>query len=156
MKSKYEKIIFVTVGTGKFDELIKAIDEAAPEINLKIIMQIGNGEYMPKNCEYFRYKDKLDEFYDKAKFIIAHGGAGTTYELLKKGKKIISAANLDRTDTHQEEILKALSEEKYLIWCRDLKNILSCIKDAESFKFKKYCPPKCEIAIKIKEFVDKL
>lgn len=149
------KMIFVTVGTGKFDELIIKIDELAPKIKEKFIAQIGNGNYAPKNISYFRFKPNLMPYYKKADLIISHGGAGTTYELLAMGKKLVSIANPNRTDIHQEEILEVLSKEKHLIWCRNTKDLEEAIKKAKKFKFKKYTKPRCKIAGKIKEFLSK-
>jgi beta-1,4-N-acetylglucosaminyltransferase len=146
-------MIFVTVGTGKFDELIKKVDEVSSEIDDRIIMQIGNGSYTPKSTEYFRFKPNLSSYFKKSKVVISHGGAGTIYELLIRKKKIIGVANTNRTDVHQFEILKALSKQENLIWCRDIKDILGDIKKAGRFKFKLYKKPKCEIADKIKEFL---
>jgi len=147
-------MIFITVGTGKFDELIQKIDEIAGKKE-KIIMQIGNGEYIPKNCEYFRFKPSLEKYYKKSWLIICHGGAGTVYELLEKNKKIIGVANLNRTDVHQKEILKALSKDKYLIWCKDIEKISECIKKSKKFKFKKYKVPKCMIHEEINKYFEK-
>lgn len=146
-------MIFVTVGTGRFDNLVEEADNISKKIKEEIIIQIGNGQYIPKNCKYFRFKNDLGKEYKNARIIIAHGGAGTTYELLVRGKKIISVANLDRTDTHQEEILRALSEDHYLIWCKDMKDIFRCILLAKNFNFKKYKKPECKIAEKINEFL---
>lgn len=149
-------MIFVTVGTGKFDLLIKEIDKIAPILKEKIVMQIGNGFYEPKNCEFFRYARSLERYYKRARLVIAHGGAGTTYELLRMNKKIVSMANLDRTDPHQQEILGALSEQNHLIWCKNPSELVNCIKKAKKFKFKKYKTPKCEIAEKILVFLNNL
>jgi beta-1,4-N-acetylglucosaminyltransferase len=148
-----KKIIFVTVGTGKFDDLIKEVDSIAPHLNEKIIMQIGNGEYLPKNCNYFRFSKSLEQWYKKSWLVIAHGGAGTTFELLKKQMKLISVANIDRTDTHQEDILRALSEKKNLFWCKNIKEIRKNIISAKKFVFKQYRPPRCTIDEKINAFI---
>jgi len=146
--------LFVTVGTGKFDELVKSIDEAAPLLNCKVIIQIGNGEYIPKNCKYFRLAPNLDKYYKKADLIVSHGGAGTIYELLAKGKKVVALANLNRTDVHQYEILKVLSEENYLIWCPSPERIKECVEVASRFKFVRYKKPNCTIADRISKFIE--
>jgi len=144
--------IFVTVGSGKFDKLVKAIDQANPKEDITI--QIGNGNYIPKNCKHFRFEPTLEPYYKKADLIIAHGGAGITYETLSKHKKLISVANLDRTDVHQQEILRALSQKGYILWCKNLNNLPAYIKKAKNFKFKKYTPPKCTIAEEIINFLE--
>lgn len=148
-------MIFVTVGTGKFDELIKKIDEISPEVGSKIIAQIGWGGYIPKNLEYFRFKPSLEYYYKKAALIITHGGAGTIYELLKRKKKIIGVANTARTDVHQFEILKVLSEQNNLVWCRNTNDIAESIKKVKSFRFRGYKKQECKIADRIKEFLSR-
>jgi beta-1,4-N-acetylglucosaminyltransferase len=146
-------MIFVTVGTGKFELLVKEIDKIASKLGERVIIQVGKGKYEPKNCEFFRFSKNLERYYKKASIVIAHGGAGTTYELLKIRKKLISMANLDRTDTHQQEILRALSEENYLIWCKNSSELFDYIKKVKNFKFKKYKVPECKIHEKIKSFL---
>ncbi len=146
-------MIFVTVGTGKFDELVEEIDRIALNTKEEIIVQIGEGDYLPKNIRHFRFKDSLTDYYKNADLIIAHGGAGTTYELLAMGKRLVSMANLNRTDVHQNEILEALSKQGYLVWCRRFEDLERCIKKARRFRFKKYRQPECKIAEKIKEFL---
>lgn len=147
--------IFATVGTGKFDELVKALDNLAPTLGYKITIQIGKGDYVPKNCRYFRFAPSLDKYYKSSQLIVAHGGAGTTYELLRKNKKIIALANLDRTDAHQAEILRAFSEDNYLIWCKNPEKLKDCIKSAGKLKLRKYKQPRCEIAARISGFIKK-
>ena len=51
MKPKLKKNIFIVVGNGKFDPLIKKIDQLKSErkIEENIIAQIGHGKYQPKN-----------------------------------------------------------------------------------------------------------
>nr|MCK4929515.1 hypothetical protein [Nanoarchaeota archaeon] len=141
--------IFVTIGTGRFDALIKKMDS----LKLDVIAQTGNIDFVPQNLKHFRFTNNIDEYYKKADLIISHGGAGTIYELLNKNKKVIAVANKDRTDEHQEEILRALSKEGYLIWCKNLRDLKKCIQRAKKFKFKKYKKPKCEIARRVKEFL---
>jgi len=147
--------IFVTVGTGKFDLLIKEVDTIALKFNPTIIAQIGKGKFIPKNITYFRFKESLMDEYQKADLIIAHAGAGTTYEVLGLGKKIIIVPNLNRTDSHQLDIVKKLSEEGYLIGCKKINDLSKILKDIKNTKFKKYFLPKNNIISIIKKYIDK-
>jgi len=149
-----KKIIFVTVGTGAFDELVRAVDEIATGLDSSVVIQIGAGKYEPKNCEFFRFHPGLEEWFGKAWLVLSHGGAGTTYSLLKKGVKMVGVANCDRIDFHQQEILKVLSEKNFLIWCKDLKNLKECVEKAKDFDFAKYEQPNCKIAEKVVEFLE--
>ena len=146
-------MIFVTVGTGEFDKLVEQADYLSKIIKEKVIMQIGKSKYLPKNAEFFEFTEKFEEYVKKARIVISHGGAGTTFYLLEKGKKIISVANLDRIDKHQIEILEKLSKENYLIYSKDF-NLIESLEKAKNFKFKKYKKPKCRIDKEIIKFLE--
>ncbi len=139
-------MILVTVGTERFDDLVKKMDEIAPELSEKVTIQMGKGRYEPKNCKYFRFVSDMDQIYEKADLIVTHGGAGTVLELLEKNKKIIGISNPEKPGQHQEDILKALSQQNYLIWCRDLKKLKETVKNAKKTEIKKYQKPECKIA----------
>lgn len=139
-------MILVTVGTEMFDELVKKMDEIAPELSEKVTIQIGKGRYEPKNCKYFRFVPDINQYYEKADLIVTHGGAGTIFKLLGKNKKIIGISNPKKAGKHQEDILKALSQQNYLIWCRDLKRLKETVKNSKKIKTKKYRKPECKIS----------
>ncbi len=139
-------MILVTVGTERFDELVKRMDEIALELTEKVTIQIGKGKYEPKNCRHFRFVPDIDQYYEEADLIVTHGGAGTIFKLLGKNKKIIGISNPEKPGQHQEDILKALSQQNYLIWCRDLKRLKESVKGAKKVKIKKYRKPECKIA----------
>ena len=143
-------MIFVTVGTTEFNTLIKKADALKNE---DLVIQYADGEYQPKNYPAFNFSDEISHYYKNAEIIITHGGAGTIFKLLGLGKKIIGMANLERTDKHQTDLLKKLSDEGYLIWCQDPNRLKDCIKKAREIKLKKYSPPKSNIAAAIQEFL---
>lgn len=146
-------MIFVTVGTGKFEKLVKAADKLGKNIKEKIIIQKGSSMCDVKNVKCFDFTDEFDKYVEEADLIISHGGAGTIFDLLNKNKKIIALANLNRTDKHQKEILEALGKEDHLIHCKDF-NLKGALTKAKKFKYKKYKKPFCEIDKKIIEFLD--
>jgi beta-1,4-N-acetylglucosaminyltransferase len=149
-------VIFATVGTGKFESLVKELDKIAPKLKEKIIIQIGAGEYKPKNCEWFKFAPNLQKYYKRAELIIAHGGPGTVFEILDTGKKFVACANRDRTDPqHQVEFLEAISKESAsLLYCENIQNLLSYIIKARKFKFKKYVRPKCWMDVEVRTFIE--
>ncbi len=83
-------MIFVTVGTHnqEFTRLVKRLDEIAPKINEKIIIQRGYTAYIPKNCESFEWAPSLDKYYKKARLVISHGGS-SVWEFVYKYKRPI-------------------------------------------------------------------
>jgi len=149
-------MIFVTVGTGKFDSLVKQLDKIAPKLKHKIIIQLGSGQYKPKNCKWFKFTPNLQKYYMQSSLIIGHGGPGTVFEILDTGKPFIALANKDRTDPlHQVEFLEAISKETNgLIYCRKIENLLNAIQKAKKYNFDKYKKPGCWMAKVIGDLID--
>jgi len=143
-------MIFVTVGTTAFEGLTKAADGL--ELKDEIIIQKADGKYLPQNKEFFEYSEKFDQYVDRAEVIVTHGGAGTLFKLINAGKRVVGVANEERTDLHQWDILKKLSDEGHIIWCQDLNKLGSYIEKAKTEKFMEYQPPKSRIA---KEIIEK-
>jgi UDP-N-acetylglucosamine transferase subunit ALG13 len=138
-------MIFVTVGTTENEKLVRYMDDFASTMNESVIIQIGRGKYKPQNCEYFDIKSSLNTYYKGASVVVGSGGVGTTFELLHQGKRFVAVSNTDIPDNHQEQILEKLSEQGYLIWCKNLENLERDIKHAKSYKFKQYVQPDCWI-----------
>ncbi len=146
-------MIFTCVGTGCFEKLVREVDRLKNIGVIKdgIIIQIGDGTYIPKHCEYFRYTKSLKEYYNKADLIITHGGPGSVFELLDIGKRFIAIANRARTDTmHQVDFLEAIHKEAHesFIYCRAIRDVGKAVLAAKKFKFVKYKRPK--------HFIDKV
>ena len=114
-------MIFVTVGSIKFDGLVRYVDEqvGCGGIAAPVTIQIGNGDYQPRNCAFFRSAPGLDEWYDQSDLVIGHGGTGTTLEILERGMRQISVCNPDMIDNHQHEFLDALAKRGFVQYCRD-------------------------------------
>lgn len=130
-------MIFVTVGTTPFDELIEYIDNL--EIEDEIILQISNeAKYIPKKKNSFKFTKNINDYYEKADIIISHAGAGSIYNLLEKNKKIIIIPNLSRVDTHQLDITQYMQKENYAITCQNINQLDKIIKNIDSYKLKKY------------------
>ena len=142
-------MIFVTVGTGEFDKLVKEIDNmvALGNIKEKVIVQTGRGNFKPRNCEAFDFAPSLDKYYEKADLVIINGGKGKVFEILNKNKKLIAVPNRDRTDPmHQVEFIKAIEKEsKALLYCDNYKKIGEFIKKSKDYNFKDYKKADCKI-----------
>ncbi|HEA1399118.1 TPA: hypothetical protein RVE45_003897, partial [Escherichia coli] len=76
----------------------------------------------------FSFRDDVDVFYNDADVIITHAGAGTLYQLLEKGKKIIAVPNLERIDKHQVDIATYMERNHYLLVCWDYNEIGDLLK----------------------------
>ena len=108
-------MIFVTTGTCKqFDRLIRHIDSIAPQINEKIIAQIGNSTHTPQNIEWGRFYPSIDSLIDKARIVISHGGF-SCLEIIKSETPLIVVPRqkqyAEHFDDHQVEFAELLSKK---------------------------------------------
>jgi|YNPNPStandDraft_1061719.scaffolds.fasta_scaffold138122_2 UDP-N-acetylglucosamine transferase subunit ALG13 len=138
-------MVFVTVGTTEFDALVQAMDAWAADHGERVVVQIGHGTYVPRHAEHFRFAPTLIPYYNEADLVVAHGGLGTTMEVLHLGKPLVSVSNPDRYDRHQEDLLEALEAAGHLLWCRDLQRLPEAIAEARGRAFTPYTPPPCRI-----------
>jgi beta-1,4-N-acetylglucosaminyltransferase len=148
-------MIFVTVGTTPFEMLIQSVDVISNQIDDKILCQIATGKYVPKNCDYFRFKPSLEREFKDANLVICHGGAGTLFKLMKLHQKVISVPNLERKDKHQVDLIDTLSGNNYIIPCYDLSELKRKIIDAKRLSLQKYRNPESRIAEEIMRFIGK-
>jgi beta-1,4-N-acetylglucosaminyltransferase len=129
--------ILVTVGTTKFDSLIRNVDiYAGKNSSINFIFQISEkGQYFPSVGAYFDFSDKIDELYDSADLIITHAGAGSIYKLLEMQKKIIIVPNFERVDKHQSDISSFMEKNKHALVCSDVIEIGRFIEMAIDYEF---------------------
>jgi beta-1,4-N-acetylglucosaminyltransferase len=146
-------MIFVTVGSvAPFDDLIREVERLAEKGVLSdVVAQIGNGMYVPKNAEWFRFQKELTEFYRPAELVITHSGAGTLFEILRAGKKAIAVPNPNVV--HNPDIVMKLSNEGHILLCPDIGQLEEKILQARNWTPKEYREPPCRIHEEIAEFL---
>lgn len=133
--------ILTTVGSGDFDDLVQAMDRLAPALTAAgdtVVMQIGEGRYVPQAAAWFRFEPSLEPHIARADLVVAHGGLGVTIEVLRQGKRLVSVSNPDRYDAHQGDLLGVLSQRGHLIWCQDLAQLADAIALARTTDFVPY------------------
>lgn len=134
-KMEGENVVFVTVGTTSFDQLIEtASNEKFIELLKRkgyqsLVLQIGRGVSEPQSLQrddfsmqHYRYKDSIAADIQRASLVISHAGAGSVLEVLHAGKPLIVVINELLMDNHQLELASQLSEEGHLYYatCRTL------------------------------------
>ncbi len=149
-------MIFVTVGSGDFDPLIRQMDRLAPQLDLPVVMQIGLGKYEPMHAEFFRFAPSLAPYYERADLVVAHGGVGVTLEVLTRHIPLVSVDNPDRPDHHQDDILSHLASQGYLLWCRDLTRLGVAIAQARTTTFPAFELPPLALHLVVAEFLETL
>jgi UDP-N-acetylglucosamine transferase subunit ALG13 len=146
-------MIFVTVGTTDFDQLVEAADHLAATTDEEIAIQIGHGRYEPQHAAWLRFAESLGPYYDQASLVIGHGGFGTVTEVLRRGLRFVGVSNPDRYDKHQDQILRAFEEAGHLVWCRDLTELPAAVEQARRAVLVPYQPPESRIHEVIREYL---
>jgi UDP-N-acetylglucosamine transferase subunit ALG13 len=81
-------------------------------------------------------------------------------EAVKKGKKVIACARLKKYDEHdndhQLQIIKAFSNEGYIIECNNLNKLKDAVLKVKSFKPKKIVSNTQNMVKLIEEYIDNL
>ena len=153
-------MIFITTGSSKLSsamyDVVKQIDMAKKDKRLTemVIAQIGQIEYVPQYMEeYFCFTDNIDTYIQNASIVITADGAGTVFDLLRNGKKIIVFVNQEaqKYGASATDFIGTLEEDNYLYWCRDITKLINDIELVRYTTFKKYEPEKNTIA----EMIDK-
>lgn len=100
-------MIFVTVGTQlAFDRLVRAVDEwAADNPDQHIVIQSGESQYTPHNCEARGYVEpsEWEHLFNSAEIIIAHAGMGTILKCLDSQKPLIIMPRLAELGEHRND-----------------------------------------------------
>ena len=145
-------MIFVTVGTTEFDDLVRAADRLAAAGH-EVVIQIGRGLVEPVHAQWFRFAPSLNSYYAAADVVVTHGGLGTVTEVLHRRIPLVGVSNHDRYDRHQDQILQAMEAAGHLLWCRDLAELQQAVEQAGQREFVPYQPPASRVAAVIREFL---
>lgn len=124
--ARERSIAIVTVGSFKFDELIKAVDSEAFLDVLRthhiheLKVQRAGGSYLPHvitdesklgndfRVSVVQYEDDLPLQLRTASLVISHAGAGTCLDCLIAGRRLVVVPNENLMANHQIELGMAL------------------------------------------------
>jgi beta-1,4-N-acetylglucosaminyltransferase len=137
MAGREGPVVFVTVGTTKFDALIEAVDDPALADVLvskgysRLVVQVGAGAYVPckllpkgtksgrlangLSVEYFNFAPSLADHMTTADLIISHAGSGSLFEGLRMRKVMVAVPNSALMANHQAELANHLSAMRVLV-----------------------------------------
>lgn len=141
-------MILITLGTQdkEFTRILKKVDELITKkiIKEEVIVQAGYTKYESKNMKIFSYvsKKKLEEYIDKADFIITHAGVGTIFDCLKKNKKIIAIPRMakykEHNNDHQLQIVEEFGKKGFILPVYEMDELESALVKIKKFKPNKY------------------
>ncbi|KAH8583396.1 glycosyl transferase [Cryptosporidium sp. chipmunk genotype I] len=151
--------VLVTVGTTKFDLLIKHVDKVEFLDQLlecgynNLFIQYGSGEYVPnprkvkhsKICDNSIDNDQFLEIkaipylkeilYSDFDLVIGHAGAGTILNSLRNNRKMIVVINKSLMDNHQAELATQLNYDKYLIAIDNVNDLTDTVKNITAISY---------------------
>lgn len=152
-------MIFITLGSQKFqfNRLLKAIDD----LNIKedIFAQIGYSDYRPKNYQYKKFldRDEFDKVMETADIVITHGGTGAIIGAVKKGKKVIAVPRLakcgEHVDDHQIQLVEQFKELNLIYACEDM-DLEKALKIVKKTVYKKYQSNTSRIIKSLEKFIE--
>lgn len=136
VQRKYSIMIFVTTGTQEpFKRLIYALDEIAPALGQKIIVQDSGVNYRLKHLKVITTltPQQYSQYFDNATLIISHAGMGTIISALVKQKPIIimprSVKLKEHRNDHQLATAKRFGDMGYVHVAFDEKTLQSMLTD---------------------------
>lgn len=157
-------MILVTIGTQKqsFKRLFNYINEL--NVDEKIIVQGGKSNYhfTGLNIEYhdFFSQDEMDNKINEARIIITHGGGGTIFKALEKGKKVIVVPRLkeykEHINDHQLEVTKYVAENNYALMALTKEQLDKSINIIENHQFSIYKNNKAKFTLDIEKEINSL
>ena len=99
-------MIFATIGTqAPFDRFVKILDELCKNIDEEIVCQTIQTNYQAQNIKTvdFLPPDEFDQYFKRARLIIAHAGMGTIISALRQKKPIIIVPRLASLKEHRND-----------------------------------------------------
>ncbi|MES1912103.1 MAG: hypothetical protein MHM6MM_004435 [Cercozoa sp. M6MM] len=125
----------ITVGTTKFDDLVRALDEGA-EVFVSAIVGYGIDELIIQHgaserpsrlvseatrqslrVTCFDYDSRVPEMLSTATLVVCHAGAGTLLETLRAPTRphCVCVVNTTLQNNHQTELADTLSESNHVV-----------------------------------------
>ena len=136
-KEQGNYLLLITGMHSDFERLVKKMDEIAGEISDKVIIQLGNTKYIPKNAEYFKFKDyeEIKILIQNAKLVICQG-AMTVMDSLMLGIPIIAVPRLkeygEHLDDHQLIFTQKLAEKDLIQIVDDIDSLSELLLENDS------------------------
>lgn len=140
-------MVLVTVGTQKqqFNRIFELVEKSKKLKKEKIVAQVGYTKYSNKKMDIFDFipLDEMEKDILEADLIISHGGVGTIFSAIKKGKKVIAVPRLEKygehINDHQIEICEELEKEGYILYYKDgVDNLDDLIEKIMKIELKQY------------------
>lgn len=149
-------MIVVSLGTQKqqFTRALELVEKADVIKNEEIVVQAGNTKYQSARLKMLGFTplEEFEDLLEKSDLVICHGGVGTIFSALKKGKKVLVVPRLEKygehINDHQIEICEMLYDMGYINYYKDGEDFNEVLKNTINTEYRKYIPDE--------SFMDKL
>ena len=141
-------MILVMLGTqdNSFERLLKEIEHLIETgiIKEEVIVQSGNTKFESNKMKIMDFvsQKELENYINKASYIITHGGVGSITEALKQNKRIIAVPRKkeykEHVNNHQMQIVENFNKQGYIIGIQGVEELENAIKTIPNFKPNKY------------------
>lgn len=122
----------------------------------RLVLQIGTtgtyrpGQLLPEGqgagrhgsglqVEVFTLVPSLADYISRADLVVSHAGAGSLFEALRAGKKVLAVPNGALMDNHQVELASELAAQKFLFWC-EVAGLQGALTDLDQQSLVPYVP----------------
>ncbi|SFG08971.1 glycosyltransferase [Prevotella sp. KH2C16] len=135
-------MIFASLGTMNmaFTRMAKVLDEYASTINDRVIVQTGYTRYPYRYAKSFSFctKNEMQEYIQRADFLILQGGWGAISEAMEQGKRIIVIPRHNKTEHihDQFQLIRKLDSLECVLGVFDEKDLPQIMEKAKTFEFK--------------------
>ncbi|WP_017726212.1 PssE/Cps14G family polysaccharide biosynthesis glycosyltransferase [Halalkalibacterium ligniniphilum] len=157
-------MIFVVLGTHElpFTRLLDEVSrlQKAGVIDDEVVVQVGNTPYQSDAMKLipFMSYNEMERYFDEARLIITHAGTGSIITGVKKGKKVIAVARLQKygehNDDHQTEIVEQFTSTGHILGIANEKELEQKIKEAETFEPVPFKSGRDQIVKLIQDFIE--
>ncbi len=130
--------IFVTVGTTRFDSLVKRVARDPFFYENECTIQVGPGGLLYDGFEVFEYTDNINEYYERADVVVTHAGADSIYHILGLRKSLVIVPNSDRMDKHQYDIATFMQTNGYALSVFNLDGLTEAVQTAARATFRPF------------------
>lgn len=154
-------MILVTLGTQKqsFSRLLEYIEKS--HIEDEIIVQAGYTKFESEKMKIFDFVsyDEMEKYVNRCDLVITHAGTGSIVGPLKKDKKVIACARLQKygehVDDHQLQLVEVFKEAGYILELNENNKLDDLYKNINEFKPKKFISNKENFIDKLKKEIEK-
>jgi len=88
----------------------------------------------------FGIADSIEEIFFNSDIVITHAGAGSIFEALSFGKKVIAVTNPGLMGNHQAELADELAKRRHIVTVHGPENLVDALKTVDLDALEPYVP----------------